>query len=116
MEMPTTMQNLSRKFQRKELEQGTVGARGRAGADEGRNSRHCLRRQGRRSQETFPGENESVDEIRKDVCIQSQYQDGQVTADWSFDSYQYVNLEGHVMNDSLEEEEILVKAVVELGC
>ena len=63
--------------------------------------------------ETFPGENESVDEIRKDVCIQSQYQ---VTADWSFDSYQYVNLEGHVMNDSLEEEEILVKAVVELGC
>ena len=66
--------------------------------------------------ETFPGENESVDEIRKDVCIQSQYQDGQVTADWSFDSYQYVDLEGHVMNDSLEEEEILVKAVVELGC
>lgn len=66
--------------------------------------------------ETFPGENESVDEIRKDVCIRSQYQDGQVTADWSFDSYQYVNLEGHVMNDSLEEEEILVKAVVELGC
>ena len=65
--------------------------------------------------ETFPGENESVDEIRKDVCIQSQYQDGQVTADWSFDSYQYVNLEGHVMNDSLEEEEILVKAVVELS-
>jgi hypothetical protein len=57
--------------------------------------------------ETFPGENESVDEIRKDVCIQSQYQDGQVTADWSFDSYQYVDLEGHVMNDSLEEEEIL---------
>ena len=66
--------------------------------------------------ETFPGENESVDEIRKDVCIQSQYQDGQVTADWSFDSYQYVDLEGHVMNDSLEEEEILVKAVVKLGC
>lgn len=66
--------------------------------------------------ETFPGENESVDEIRKDVCIRSQYQDGQVTADWSFDSYQYVDLEGHVMNDSLEEEEILVKAVVELGC
>lgn len=66
--------------------------------------------------ETFPGENESVDEIRKDVCIQSQYQDGQVTADWSFDSYQYVDLEGHVMNDSLEEEEILVKAVVELSC
>lgn len=66
--------------------------------------------------ETFLGENESVDEIRKDVCIQSQYQDGQVTADWSFDSYQYVDLEGHVMNDSLEEEEILVKAVVELGC
>jgi len=64
--------------------------------------------------ETFLGENESVDEIRKDVCIQSQYQDGQVTADWSFDSYQYVDLEGHVM--SLEEEEILVKAVVELGC
>ena len=59
--------------------------------------------------ETFPGENESVDEIRKDVCIQSQYQDGQVTADWSFDSYQYVDLEGHVMNDSLEEEEILGK-------
>lgn len=66
--------------------------------------------------ETFPGKNESVDEIRKDVCIQSQYQDGQVTADWSFDSYQYVDLEGHVMNESLEEEEILVKAVVELGC
>ena len=66
--------------------------------------------------ETFPGENESVDEIQKDVCIQSQYQDGQVTADWSFDSYQYVDLEGHVMNESLEEEEILVKAVVELGC
>ena len=66
--------------------------------------------------ETFPGKNESVDEIRKDVCIQSQYQDGRVTADWSFDSYQYVDLEGHVMNESLEEEEILVKAVVELGC
>ena len=66
--------------------------------------------------ETFPGENESVDEIRKDVCIRPQYQDGQVTADWSFDSYQYVDLEGHVMNDGLEEEEIIVKAVVELSC
>ena len=66
--------------------------------------------------ETFLEENDSLDEIREDVCVKAQYQDGQVMADWSFDSYQYIDLEGHVLNDSLGDQEKLVKAVVELKC
>ena len=65
---------------------------------------------------TFPGENESAQVIRKDVSIAEQYQNGEVRASWSFDSYRYISPEGKVSGEDLPEEGALVKAIVELSC
>ena len=43
---------------------------------------------------TFLAENESLDQIYRDVQISEVYQDGQVEADWSFDDYTYVSADG----------------------
>ena len=66
--------------------------------------------------ETFPGENRSIDEIRKDVCIQSEYQNGKVTADWSFGDYSFIDLDGKIFNEKVPKEGQVVLAVVELTC
>lgn len=67
-------------------------------------------------EETFPGENDAVDAIRENVCIQSHYQNGLVLAEWSFDSYEWIDLEGNVYNEEISEKGEMVKASVELQC
>lgn len=65
---------------------------------------------------SFPGENESVQEIRKKVFLQTECQGGEVRAEWSFDSYKYIDLEGKVYNEEVPEKGTPVKAMVELSC
>ena len=66
--------------------------------------------------DTFPAENASVNEIRKDVYLSSEYKQGMVTAEWSFDCYEYINLEGKVFNEDITAEGELVKANVQMQC
>ena len=66
--------------------------------------------------EEFPGENESINCIRKSVCIRESYQENRVAATWSFDDYKTVNLAGEVVAKELPEEGRLVRASVLLTC
>lgn len=66
--------------------------------------------------ETFLGENVSLEEIRTNVCLKSEYQNGLVAAEWSFGSYEWVDLEGNIFSEDAPEEGAAVKASVELSC
>lgn len=64
----------------------------------------------------FPGDNVSVNAIRKSVKIRETYQGGKVTAEWSFDNYKIMDFEGNIIAEELPEEGELVRAEVELSC
>ncbi len=64
----------------------------------------------------FPGENESQNHIERAVIIRDTYQDGKVSATWSFENYDVVNLQGEVIAEELPQEGVLVKARAELLC
>lgn len=64
----------------------------------------------------FIGNNLSMEEIRENVFVYEQYQNGQVAAEWSFDSYKFITLDGTVHNEEVKREGELVKAIVELSC
>lgn len=66
--------------------------------------------------DTFLGDNESLDRVDCDVILQRKYQKGIVTAEWSFDCYDYVDIEGHLQQDNIPEEGYLEKASCELSC
>ena len=65
-------------------------------------------------EETFCSENESFESITQPVQIKESYQDGMVTAEWSFDNYEVIDLEGNLLEDALTGEGTLVNAQVEL--
>lgn len=64
----------------------------------------------------FPGENNSLNAIRERVKIRESYQEGKVTAEWTFDNYKIMDFEGNVIAEELPEEGELVRAEVELTC
>ncbi len=66
--------------------------------------------------ETFPGDNESVETIRNKVVISDTYQEGKVQAEWWFDNYDVVDTSGKVISNKLPPEGELVRADVELTC
>lgn len=66
--------------------------------------------------DTFLGENESLDRVDCDVVLQKKYQKGLVTAEWSFDSYDYVDIEGHLQQENIPKEGHLERASCELSC
>lgn len=67
-------------------------------------------------QRDFPGDNESVNCIREKVSVRDTYQDGKVSATWTFDAYKTVNYNGEVVAEDLPEEGEMVKATVVLSC
>lgn len=64
----------------------------------------------------FPGENESVNCIRRKVVLSDSYQEGKVDAEWSFDNYQVMDTSGNVIAKELDEDGELVRARVSLTC
>ena len=78
--------------------------------------RNCLEAAKNEIMEEFLGENASLNEIREQVRIRDRYQDGRVVAEWSFDDYRIMDLEGNVVAEDLPEEGKLVKATVSLMC
>ena len=65
--------------------------------------------------EEFPGDNESVNVIRGAVRIRDSYQNGQITAVWSFDDG-VVDDDGVIVATDIPKEGQLVQASVELQC
>ena len=75
-----------------------------------------LQAAGEELREAFPGENDSLNEIRGSVNVCDSYQEGKVTAEWQFDDYGLVDSAGNVTAEDLPEEGSLVKATVTLFC
>ena len=53
-------------------------------------------------EETFLGENESIDHVSRDVVVKEQYADGKVSCDWTIDSHGTVNPDGTLRLEKLE--------------
>lgn len=67
-------------------------------------------------EQEFPGENESTNHIERAVVIRDSYQEGKVSATWSFENHDVVNLQGEIIAEELPQEGVLVKARAELSC
>lgn len=76
----------------------------------------CLQAAKTELEAEFPGENASLNEIREQVYIRDRYQNGKVTAEWSFDNYKIMDFAGNVIAADLPEEGTLVEASVLLTC
>lgn len=66
--------------------------------------------------ETFPGENDSLDEVTHNVIVRESYQNGLVAADWSFDPYEVIEADGTLKIEELSADGTLIQAVCELSC
>ena len=64
----------------------------------------------------FPGDNKDSENIREAILIRDSYQDGKVAAEWEFDNYEVMDLQGNVMDEELPEEGTVVAASVNLSC
>lgn len=64
----------------------------------------------------FPGENESVNHIERAVIVKDSYQEGSVSASWSFEDADVVDLHGKVTAEELPPEGVPLKARVTLVC
>lgn len=67
-------------------------------------------------EETFCGKNTSTEYITQPVRMKESYQQGLVTAEWSLDNYEVMDLEGNPIQEALVLEGTLVNAQVELTC
>lgn len=67
-------------------------------------------------EQTFLGENESYENVQRTVNLQETYQEGKVTAEWSFDNYRIIRETGEIVPDELLEDGELVCATVCLTC
>lgn len=67
-------------------------------------------------EETFLAENESLEKIQTRVDIRETYQNGKVTAEWSFDNYRIVDETGEIVAEELSDNGELVHATVSLVC
>ena len=67
-------------------------------------------------EQEFPGQNKSVNCIRNRVITHETYQNGKVSADWSFDNYDVMDYEGNIITDKIPDDGIIVMASVELAC
>lgn len=65
---------------------------------------------------TFCGESEGLNAITGQVVLQDSYADGMVHAEWYFDNYQVMQMDGSLNTEALTEKGQLVNAEVELTC
>ncbi|MGN0351623.1 MAG: type II secretion system F family protein [Roseburia sp.] len=64
--------------------------------------------------EVFLGKNDSLNHITQDVVLKEKYQEGLVTADWSFDPYNVIEVDGTLRKENLSQEGCLVQAVCKM--
>ncbi len=66
--------------------------------------------------QTFCGENQSVNEIRRKVQAKSSYQNGVVAAEWMFSPCDVIDATGNITMEEIPEEGVTVQADVSLSC
>lgn len=66
--------------------------------------------------ETFFREGQSAARVTQSVYPKDKYVNGLVEAEWYFDNYTYLSVDGEVLEDELSEEGSMVTAEVELSC
>lgn len=64
----------------------------------------------------FYSDGDSAKQVRKQVNLSETYQNGMVSADWYFDDYDIIDLDGTLQQDAIPEEGQLIQASVELDC
>lgn len=62
----------------------------------------------------FLGDNNSIDNITLPVQMPESLQEGMITATWSLDNYNVVNLDGTIQEECVEEKGTLIMATVQL--
>jgi len=67
-------------------------------------------------QQTFPGENNSLDAIRGSVDVRTSYQEGRVLAEWKFDNSGLITEDGFIEETVIVGETEEVSATVYLTC
>lgn len=65
--------------------------------------------------ENFYAQGDSAEHVSHAVNMRSYYADHMVSAEWSFDSYQYIDIDGKIREENLKENAI-VQASVRLSC
>ena len=65
--------------------------------------------------ESFYAQGDSAEHVSHAVNMRSYYADHMVSAEWSFDSYQYIDIDGKIREENLKENAI-VQASVRLTC
>lgn len=63
----------------------------------------------------LPGQNLSLDEVRSDLYFPSEILDGLVQVQWQTDTYKILDSEGHVHNEDIPEEGVLIKVTGEFS-
>lgn len=66
--------------------------------------------------ETFLQENRSLNEVISAVNVQNSYVEGQVSADWTFSDYKWIDPAGEIIQDQIPIEGVPLLATVELCC
>lgn len=67
-------------------------------------------------EETFCGENNSLNQIRSNPMILDTYQNGAVSAEWLFSKEEVISPEGEIHQQALSQEPEEVEAIVSLCC
>lgn len=67
-------------------------------------------------EETFCGENDSLENIASNPRIAESYQDGAVAAEWMFSDRELISEEGEINQDELKDEARQAEALVTLRC
>lgn len=66
--------------------------------------------------QTFFAEGERADHVTTGVYMKQSYVKGLVKAEWSLDGYQYVDVDGGIIDDSIPADGKIVQATAELSC
>lgn len=62
-------------------------------------------------EESFLGENDSLDHVNQNVVVSDTYQNGLVEADWSFDNSDVIASDGTLRQEGIEQEELVTASV-----
>lgn len=65
---------------------------------------------------SFPGKNKSINRIERPVMMNDSYQDGAVSAEWSLDRYDILDMEGRFVTAKIAPAGEIVTAAVLLTC
>lgn len=67
-------------------------------------------------EETFAGENPSINEIYNDVVMMEEYQNGFVEAEWYFENHRRIETSGKINNENIQEDGELQMVTAKLTC